>query len=464
MSLSKRLGRLALPKPAVTSTAVRDPLCSEEFREELVSWFSPEQQRPLLDPSSYQVWAAGRRAAKTTIATARWLLARCAAGEESVYVAPTKQKAWSILSPKATELCRHFPPLRDLLVEDKAKQTLVYTPTGARLTCFGLSSERDAELLRGTRAPFAVLDELGALHAERLQLALEALTPAMADFSGQPGSALILAGTASRAYGGFVHSLFEDCPATAHWNEGRKQPSRHKWTLQSNPRFASTWQTVFEEECARRGITQADPWFRREYLAEFVLNAAAGAFPGTASLEASSAPPAGSVMVYGLSVSLLAKSAVAAVARHADGSLTVVFARYLPAGQSLLGFARELRALMSQHGPGLVWTNYDGKAVAKGLERTAGLGAAVADTRPGPDLVTRMLQTDALASQGLLRFGPGASLALSEMQAAVYDDAETGFHTESSGRGGIQSRCTMTPRLDSTPARTLGVLKRSYVP
>jgi len=134
---------------------------------------------------------------------------------------------------------------------------------GGRVQCRGLASNPDVELLRGDRPPFAIIDESGHVHEERLKYVIEeVLQPSLADFWGRGGRGLILAGTPTQDERSYWANL---CIRKL-----MPEASVHKLTIGMNPRFAEgRAERYLASVLKNNGWTRETPKFRREYLGEF---------------------------------------------------------------------------------------------------------------------------------------------------------------------------------------------------
>lgn len=219
-----------------------------------------QQRAALLHPAKFKALLCGRRAGKTD-ASDRYLADGLLsyADSLSLYVALTIGSAREIF----------WEPLRRMndahgwgLVFDESKGIVKNPKNGARLLVRGAEDKRELEKLRGMKFLRIVIDECGAHRPSYLQYLLEdVLEPALMDCDGD----VILAGTCTvQAYGYFYE-------ITSGLKPGYQV---FRWTAKDNPhvnfdRFVHTAETGL---LARRGWTVDHPTFRREYLAEWVLD------------------------------------------------------------------------------------------------------------------------------------------------------------------------------------------------
>ncbi len=405
-----RLGAIHLPRPKGRGAArPRDPL--EQLRARLISYFDAPFQAVVTDPSRLIVLAAGRRAGKTTAMLVRWLLTAFLP-EVSLLIAPTARKAREVLEPKVEELVRAFPELAGCLVCDP--EGVTYLPTGARLQYYGLATDIAAEKLRGGRHPVVLIDELGTYPLRRFELAYDAVSAATFDFFGTPGTGILLAGTASKAYGSVVHWLFEDCPAAAHHGVGRTKPTRYHATLHQNPRFRAYADAVIAEELGRRGERIDGAWAQREIFARFVISAEDSCAPGAVGLSA--VPDSLPAEWVGVSAAYRGTTAYVAVAQRNETLYVVSSERgrgHDPA---------TIRDRLQTAWPAAAWA-CDGaeRGLAKLFEGSYGLRLEWGGCAYGPGFASLLSYLDGMLRRGQLVFCTGAELCLKELQALSLD-------------------------------------------
>lgn len=227
----------------------------EQRRGDPATALQPAQIAVAEDPSTFRVVYGGRRAGKTFL-IATELLRHTWPGEISPYVAPTIGKGRDILWPALRRIAQRYGI--DLHF-DLAKHR-VTLPNGGHIQLFSLDNISEAELLRGDRHPFAVLDEAGTRKTDLLRYAvLECLQPATAEFRGRGGRGLLLGGSPSQH--GPVGYWYELCQARGHkitiFDNTSEFPEPHK-----------TLAEIREEN----GWTEATPEYRREWLGEFTIS------------------------------------------------------------------------------------------------------------------------------------------------------------------------------------------------
>jgi hypothetical protein len=212
-----------------------------------------EQADLARDPSKFKVALCGRRAGKTLAAVcdlAQGMLDT--PGSANLYVALTIGSALKIF----------WKPFRQLNEKHKWGFKLneatheIRHPNGSWLVVAGGDTRADLEKYRGTPWARVRIDECGSWRPSYLHYFVEeVLEPSFMDFGGD----LWLMGTPTRQAWGFFHDA---CTG--------KLPgySVHRWTAAVNPHV--DWQGFVHGKLgllARRGWTEENTIFKREYLA-----------------------------------------------------------------------------------------------------------------------------------------------------------------------------------------------------
>lgn len=132
-------------------------------------------------------------------------------------------------------------------------------PNGSCISVRGIDDVHSIEKLRGRNPPDLVfLDECQSMREQLLNpMVNNIIRPALLD----RGGTLIVTGTPSPVPAGFFYNI---------WTNPRW--SRRSWTLYDNPAKTREYYDAFlEKERQDRGITEADPAYRREWLGEWAI-------------------------------------------------------------------------------------------------------------------------------------------------------------------------------------------------
>jgi hypothetical protein len=207
------------------------------------------------DPSDFRVVYGGRRAGKSFLLAVE-LLTHTWPGEVTPYVAQTITKARDIIFPALRRIAKEYK-IQIKFDLGKNRATL---PNGGHVQLFSLDNVSEAELLRGDRHPFAVLDEAGTRKSDLLKYALlECLSPATLEFRARGGRGLLVGGSPSK------HGPM------GYWWELCKQRG-HKITIYDNPAAFPDPDRELAKVREENGWNEATPEYRREYLGEFAIS------------------------------------------------------------------------------------------------------------------------------------------------------------------------------------------------
>lgn len=227
---------------------------------------SPSQRRAWDDAARIRYLLCGRRGGKTWLCAA-WLLdgARQAPNSLSVYLALSKESARRIV----------WPAMRDVALAAGIDPSCLHEhtltvklPNGSQIVCAGTDDARTIESWRGTKLLRAVVDECGSQPESFLAYLIGSiLRPALMDLRGE----LLCAGTPGLVLKGW---WFEQTGEHRTSEDGL--PPLHKWTVLDNPAIPHAAE---ELELERASAGANDAQFRREWLAEWTIDAGGLVFP-----------------------------------------------------------------------------------------------------------------------------------------------------------------------------------------
>lgn len=235
---------------------------------EVLADLSPVQRKFVDDPSPWKVAICGRQSGKTH-ALVRYLFAVALSTPNStcVYVALSRQSAKGIVWNK------HMLALnRSLGLNGRVSRSAleITFPNGSVVMVRAANDEETADRLRGNVFDIVVVDECQSMGRTLHALIQDVLEPTMMHGRGGLGGVLILAGTP-----GLVAKLppTRDGERSLSWfgvTTGADQGySVHHWNISSNSAF-SYGQDKLDEILRRKGWTEENPTFRREWLGEWV--------------------------------------------------------------------------------------------------------------------------------------------------------------------------------------------------
>lgn len=225
----------------------------------------PQQAAAVRDQSRNVVIVAGRRGAKSFGAVLKGLtIARAVPNVSVVYTAATKDSVKRI----AWEAARYFNDRLGLKAVESWTDKTLTLPNGSRQYLFGVDSEKAADLAgRGIhRLAFIAIDECQRYRDDVLGTFIKAVRPALRDVAGT----LWLLGTPNPK--GKVGVL---------WDRLRLGLfSAHTWTSFDNGYLGTReeQEAIVDEDLRAEGETREGAFYRREYLAEWVVDLASRAY------------------------------------------------------------------------------------------------------------------------------------------------------------------------------------------
>lgn len=229
-----------------------------------LSLLTEPQTRVANDAARFRVLLVGRRGGKTICAVADAAAAMLAGRVLVLYLAKTIGSAREIMWEPFKRLNR------DHRWGFKFNESLhiVTHPNGSRMLVRGIDDKDELEKLRGPSFDRIYIDECGTHKPSMLQYLIEEVLDAT--LMDRAGSTLWLLGTpTAQAIGHFYK-------ASTGLDDGTGKVtgySVHRWTAADNP-HVNFERHVFDPSdgvLVRRGWTTDTPAFRREYLAEWVV-------------------------------------------------------------------------------------------------------------------------------------------------------------------------------------------------
>lgn len=231
------------------------------------SLLTPHQVRVVNDPARFRVLLVGRRGGKTICAVADSAAAMLGSRQLTLYLAKTIGSAREIM----------WEPFKRLNREHRwgfrfnEALHIVTHPNGSRMLVRGIDDRDELEKLRGPSFDRIYIDECGTHKPSMLQYLIEEVLDAT--LMDRAESTMWLLGTpTSQAFGHFYK-------ASTGLDDGTGKISGysvHRWTAADNP-HVNFERHVFDPSdgvLARRGWTVETPAFRREYLAEWIVDTA----------------------------------------------------------------------------------------------------------------------------------------------------------------------------------------------
>lgn len=247
----------------------------EDLVAQILEECNPKQRAYVNDPTRRFAALTSARAGKTTASKARLVIkALRIRRARLLFIAVTKDQAGDLMWGPLKDLCSR---LGIKVIPNETKLQLYFPQTGSFIRILGADDKAEIEKLRGRPWHEVIIDE-AASHPHRLLVTLieKVIGPRLGDFDGVLG----MIGTP----GHVLHGLFYDATRRGStdgllWEERDQVPedkrpewSVHKWTLEYSAQFtvvqATAWRVALYTK-GKKGWTDANPTWRREYLGEW---------------------------------------------------------------------------------------------------------------------------------------------------------------------------------------------------
>lgn len=179
-------------------------------------------------------------------------------GKTCLYITNTRPQARAIMWPVLHEIDRELE-LGGKFHEVRLTYTL---PNGGVVQLGGANDEIEIERYRGPQYPVVVIDEAQSIRPFIRYLIFEVIRPGQAKY-GSAGQ-IFVTGTPNASRHGFLYDV------TTGSEEGW---SLHHWTIRDNPHIPDV-EAFIADQLKRRGLTETDAAYLREYCGEWVRDAA----------------------------------------------------------------------------------------------------------------------------------------------------------------------------------------------
>jgi len=215
---------------------------------------TPKQREVEADTAWLRAVCGGRQWGKST-----WTAVAhsCASveGATSLAIAPTITKARDLLLVGFEWLSREA----QYHAQWRASDWSFALPSGGTVKCMGMSTQREAEKVRGYTPPFVTVEECGTYKPELLKFGLEScITPAQSKWYRAGGRGCALIGTPGLTIQDYWHELCQ----------GQHGASVHHATMLDNPHVPNA-REFMAKVLRDNAWTEASPRFRREFLGQF---------------------------------------------------------------------------------------------------------------------------------------------------------------------------------------------------
>ncbi len=212
----------------------------------------PKQRAFAVDPARDKAAVTTRRGGKSHSAgTLLFDASESFPGATIPYISLTRRSAKRIMWPVLGKVKRAFNLEADML----DSSLIIKRPNGSEIECMGADMSNFIDRLRGGAYPFAVIDEAQSFGGHLEELVEDVLRPAMLDYNGT----IVLMGTPGPTCSGYFYEA----------TTGQHGFSVHRWSVLDNPHIPNARQFI-DDLKRRKGWTDENPTYRREWLGEWV--------------------------------------------------------------------------------------------------------------------------------------------------------------------------------------------------
>lgn len=180
------------------------------------------------------------------------------AGTTSVYISLTRDSAKRIMLKDVMKDINRKHQLGAVFNHTELSITL---PNGSIIYLLGMDSDkREMDKVLGQKFKLVIIDEAGSFRQDLKEIVYSKLKPACADLKGQ----IYMIGTPQN----FTKGLFYEVV----WSKIEAGWDVHQWSAFDNPYMVDTWQTEIEEMTAVNPRVVETPWFKQNYLGQYVVD------------------------------------------------------------------------------------------------------------------------------------------------------------------------------------------------
>jgi len=290
------------------------------------------------DPAKFKTAVCSRRAGKTEACAADlWDTAEKFPGVNVLYITLSRVTAKRIIWKILLSLRRKYDP--DAKV-DNTDLTITLT-NGSTIYLSGAKDESEVEKLRGMSFKKVYIDECQSFRSYIESLVDDIIVPALYDHDGS----LILIGTPGPLCSGYFYNA-------AHGTGW----SQHKWTMLDNPwikiKSGKTPEEILRLERERRGITAANPTYRRESLGEWVQDTNSLVYTFNTQKNIWQKFPEGKMdYIFGVDIGYVDSDAIAVLGyNHSDNNVYLI-EEIVAAKQDITTLANKVKELKATYNP-----------------------------------------------------------------------------------------------------------------
>ena len=290
------------------------------------------------DPAKFKTAVCGRRSGKSMACIADlYDTALKTPNINVLYITLSRVTAKRIIWRELIRLVQEYSP--DAKVDNT--ELSVSLTNGSTIYLSGAKDETEIQKFRGLHIKKAYIDECQSFRAYIQQLVDDIIIPALYDYDGS----LSLIGTPGPIRAGY----FYDSSHSTGW-------SHYKWNMLNNPwikkKSGKEPQEILASERARRGITEADPTYRRESLGEWVedLDSLVFKFNPVTNVFLS-LPPGRMEYVFGIDIGYNDADAIAVLGYSYEDKNVYLVDEFVKRKQNISELIEEVSKLREKYNP-----------------------------------------------------------------------------------------------------------------
>lgn len=179
-------------------------------------------------------------------------------GTSQLYIALTRIQAKAIM---IKDVLRVIDRKFSLGAQFNMTELSVTFPNGSMIYLMGMdSSDEEKDKALGQKYKQVIIDEAGSFRRDLREIVYAVLKPACADLRGQ----ICIIGTPQSLTSGLFYDVVESRTESG-WH-------LHRWTAFDNPYIVDQWEKEIEELKKANPRVIETPWFRQNYLGEYVVD------------------------------------------------------------------------------------------------------------------------------------------------------------------------------------------------
>lgn len=305
-------------------------------------------------------------------------------------------------------------PLRATFNETRLEMLF---PNGGTVRLLGMdSNDQEKKKALGQKYRMVNIDEAQDFRTDLEQLVYSTLLPAVSDLSGQ----ISLSGTPSNN----INGLFFDIT-----NGRRPDWSVHRWTTEQNTaipadssvRMCDAWANQIAELVASNPRVREAPWFRQNYLGEWVIETDALVYryrQGRNDGVPPALPARGWHYVLGVDLGYTDASSFTLMAYHDHSRTFYVLESNKESGLDITAVAGRIRAYSSKYNLERIVIDNANKQAVEEMKQRHDLPLHPADKTGKSDFI-ELLNADLITGQ--LMISPGCDQLTEELKGLIWD-------------------------------------------